>query len=419
MAQSAWELYNSLDPQTQKYYIKKGAFTNAPAGQASNLTGQSGDWAMGQINNVLQAKGASPVYDPSQVASATAPLIAQRNKRGLSGPLGTILPIALSLAAPGIGSALGLAAGSLGSIGLGAGLGAIGGGITGGNIKSALTGGILGGAGSALSGGLGEIAKVGKVGGGTAGSGILGAASRQGGTLADVARGVQNFSTGTSNTLGSVLGNSPKAASMAAPAAGAVGEAAATSGGMDTMGTLGNILSGYQQYTTAQDQEDELMNAQRQAQAAYAPYAASGYQANRQLSDALSAGFDPGDLESDPGYQFRLQQGQKSLESGLAARGLGQSGAALKAAQEYGQGFANQEYTDAYNRWLANNQQLAQQSGQGVGVAGSQADIYGNMGNIGATATAAKNNAVTGTLSGILSGRGITGWDAQGNPIYG
>ena len=58
-------------------------------------------------------------------------------------------------------------------------------------------------------------------------------------------------------------------------------------------------------------------------------------------------GFDPKTLfdefvekekiEADPGYAFRLAEGQKAIERSTAARGGLQSGAALKAAAEYGQ----------------------------------------------------------------------------------
>jgi hypothetical protein len=248
--------------------------------------------------------------------------------------------------------------------------------------------------------------------------------------LADVARGIQNTGSKVSNLAGTLTG-AAKGGSMfggltglgdetaATTAATGAPSAVQTAGGISSMNPIAGLLSGYKQYQTVNDQEDEMKRAQQAGLNAYSPYARTGAQANRQLSDSLAAGFNPGDLENDPGYQFRLQQGQKALNQGLAARGMGQSGAAMKAAQEYGQGFANSEYADAYNRWLQNNQQLAQKSGQGANIAGAQAGIYDQMGDIGANATGARNNAITGTLSGILSGRGIIGWDAAGNPIYG
>ena len=83
-------------------------------------------------------------------------------------------------------------------------------------------------------------------------------------------------------------------------------------------------------------------------------------------------GFDPNTLfqefnktqmEQDPGYAFRLAEGQKAIERSTAAsRGL-QSGAALKAAARYGQEMGSQEYNNAFNRFQANKAFQAQEYG--------------------------------------------------------
>lgn len=49
-------------------------------------------------------------------------------------------------------------------------------------------------------------------------------------------------------------------------------------------------------------------------------------------------------LEATPGYQFQFNQGQRALERSQAAKGGLLSGGALMAAQDYGQGMANQTY---------------------------------------------------------------------------
>ena len=83
-------------------------------------------------------------------------------------------------------------------------------------------------------------------------------------------------------------------------------------------------------------------------------------------------GFDPGTLfenfntqqmEVDPGYAFRLSEGQKAIDRSAAARGGLQSGAALKAAAEYGQNMGSQEYQNAYNRFQANKASNSQEYG--------------------------------------------------------
>lgn len=56
-------------------------------------------------------------------------------------------------------------------------------------------------------------------------------------------------------------------------------------------------------------------------------------------------------FEKDPGYQFRMDEGAKAVEGTAAARGGMLSGAAMKAMERYGQGFASTEYGNAYNRF--------------------------------------------------------------------
>lgn len=57
--------------------------------------------------------------------------------------------------------------------------------------------------------------------------------------------------------------------------------------------------------------------------------------------------------QDDPSYQFRLAEGQKALERGLAARGTLSGGRATKEIMRYGQGAASQEYQAAFERFMA------------------------------------------------------------------
>ena len=58
-------------------------------------------------------------------------------------------------------------------------------------------------------------------------------------------------------------------------------------------------------------------------------------------------------FKADPGYAFRLSEGQKQLDRTAASRGGLLSGGALKAATRYGQDMGSQEYTNAFNRYQA------------------------------------------------------------------
>lgn len=69
---------------------------------------------------------------------------------------------------------------------------------------------------------------------------------------------------------------------------------------------------------------------------------------------SLMRNFSLEDFEKDPGYQFRMDEGMRGVEGSAAARGGLLSGAAMKAIQKYGQGFASNEFGNAYQRDSAN-----------------------------------------------------------------
>lgn len=68
------------------------------------------------------------------------------------------------------------------------------------------------------------------------------------------------------------------------------------------------------------------------------------------LQDFAYQDFDQKNWQ-DPGYDFRLAEGQKALERSAAARGGLKSGGTLKALTDYAQGMASQEYQNSYNRY--------------------------------------------------------------------
>jgi hypothetical protein len=88
-------------------------------------------------------------------------------------------------------------------------------------------------------------------------------------------------------------------------------------------------------------------------------------------------------FQTDPGYQFRFEEGQRALDRGAAARGGLLSGGYGRKAIRYGQGFASNEFGNVYNR-IANIAGLGQvgagqsggyamQAGQGMGNAAGNA----------------------------------------------
>ena len=83
-----------------------------------------------------------------------------------------------------------------------------------------------------------------------------------------------------------------------------------------------------------------------------APWRQAGERALGKLESASEyTPFGMQQFQQDPGYAFRLAEGQKALDRQAAARGGLISGGALKAAQRYGQEMGSQEYTNAFNRY--------------------------------------------------------------------
>lgn len=189
------------------------------------------------------------------------------------------------------------------------------------------------------------------------------------------------------------------------------------------------------------DSADRATQLQRdmydQTRADQAPYRDTGYSALDRLSvllglsgNASSAGFGDltktftgADLQNDPGYQFRLQQGTDNLENSRAASGGLFSGAAGKALTEYGQGFASQEFGDAYNRFNNDQSNLfnrlsglsgtGQTANQQVAAAGQNYANQAGQNMIGAGNARASGYLAQGNLIGGAFNKGIAAWQRQ------
>lgn len=100
--------------------------------------------------------------------------------------------------------------------------------------------------------------------------------------------------------------------------------------------------------------QQEQFNRQVELQA---PWRQAGERALGKLETAAEyTPFGQAQFQADPGYAFRLAEGQKALDRQAAARGGLISGGALKAAQRYGQEMGSQEYTNAFNRYQTERQ---------------------------------------------------------------
>jgi hypothetical protein len=128
-------------------------------------------------------------------------------------------------------------------------------------------------------------------------------------------------------------------------------------------------------------------------------------------------------FQQDPGYAFRLKEGQQALDRQAAARGGLISGAALKAAARYGQEMGSQEYTNAFNRYQAERQArlgplqsltgMGQTTAQQIGNAGS--NMAANVGEAIGSGAAARASGYVGGANALTSGLGTYLNYRQGN----
>lgn len=111
----------------------------------------------------------------------------------------------------------------------------------------------------------------------------------------------------------------------------------------------------------------------------------------------LSRDFTLADFQKDPGYDFRMAEGQKAIERSAAARSGSLNGATLKAIGRYGQDYASGEYTNAYNRFNNDRTQRFNRLATVAGVGQTAAT------NLGATGTQVAANIGNTTNNGITS----------------
>jgi hypothetical protein len=123
--------------------------------------------------------------------------------------------------------------------------------------------------------------------------------------------------------------------------------------------------------------------------------------------------FTPGDLTTDPSYQWRLNEGNRNMRAAQAAGGNRFGGQAMKDITNYNQGAASQEYGAAYERFNKNKSllydRLAGIAGIGstAGNAGAAAttNTGSNMGSTGMTGAANSSNYLTGAAASQAAGR--------------
>lgn len=177
--------------------------------------------------------------------------------------------------------------------------------------------------------------------------------------------------------------------------------------GAAAVGAAGSAYAGKQSSKAAKtqaasaDRASEIQQANfEQTREDLMPYKQAGDTALGQLMGQMTPdgyfnqAYTGQDIYSDPSYQFRLQQGQDAIQSSAAAQGGLLSGATLKALQGYGQDMASQEYSNAYNRFNADQTNRYNRLSNLVGIGQNAAAQVGNAG--AQTSQAIANNTMAG-----------------------
>ena len=185
------------------------------------------------------------------------------------------------------------------------------------------------------------------------------------------------------------------------PAAAVIGGATLVSGVMGANAAR----SAADQQSAAADRAAALQKQQYDEGVARSkPFYDTSVKANSKLSSLLGLdGSDPSMvMQNDPGYQFRMGEGQKAIENSAAARGSLLSGGALKALQRSGQDYASGEFDKVYNRF--SNTAGGGQVASNMNASGANyANNWGNTTMSGAAASAAGTMGASNALSGALS----------------
>jgi len=237
------------------------------------------------------------------------------------------------------------------------------------------------------------------------------------------------------NTLGATV---PGAANAAAGATPWYQTPAAIQAGASIAGGLLQAASQRQAAAAQADAAQRALDMQKsiyeQQSELNKPFYQAGVTGQNRLMDLLGLGsnttgadfgkytkdFSMSDFQADPGYAFRLSEGQKALDRQAAARGGLISGGAIKAATRYGQDMGSQEYQNAFSRYQTNRanqlQPLASLQNVGQSAANQQSGALGNYGvNAGnlltqqGTAYAAGNLGTGNTINNMI-GAGISAY---------
>ena len=177
-------------------------------------------------------------------------------------------------------------------------------------------------------------------------------------------------------------------------------------------GMAGSLYNFYGQEKVDKGILEAQLRAAEEARNQLNPYAQAGTEAIQRLSNRLAQGFqfNQGDLYNDPGYQFQFGEGERALNAQAARSGLLGSGRALKEATQYGQGMAEGQFNNVYNRnlnrWNLENAGMQNLTGTGLTAATGIGDLATDMGNVRSGYRASRGAGRANLVGGLAGNAG-------------
>ena len=190
---------------------------------------------------------------------------------------------------------------------------------------------------------------------------------------------------------------------------------------------LTGLLGANQQATAAESAARQQAQAANQAAALqqqmyeqqrqdYAPYREAGYTALKDIAgmkDYLTHQYGAQDFQTDPSYQWRLQQGQQAANQAANMSGGLLSGNTLRGMQDYTQGLASTEYNNAFNRYQTQRQGIYNTL---AGIAGIGQNAQNTTSNLAQNVAGNIGQANIGAASALGAGQ-VGAANAYGNAL--
>lgn len=160
-------------------------------------------------------------------------------------------------------------------------------------------------------------------------------------------------------------------------------------GGLGTISSfMGSRSAARAQADAARQMADMQWRIYQQQRKDAEPWRQAGITGLNEITNNLgqyTRDFTMADFQADPGYAFRMDQGLQGVQSSAAAKGILGSGKTLKDLMKYGQDYAANEYSNAYDRYNNNNT--------------LRFNRLGSLANIGQTANGQLNQAAGDYMS--------------------